>query len=130
MRFFQGTKHDTVSVPISSILFFCGGRGSGQQVLQRRVVQLVDSDDVIQVLQVSLRVSHEVGDSGPGEHGQVSQPLYIFVRHLQKDRRWVAGDFFYKILQLECKPHYSLHMLSLQGLCFHLGCLTRFRHVN
>lgn len=54
-------------------------------MLQRWVVQLVDGDDVIQMLQVSLRVSHEVRDSGPRERRQVSQPLHVFVRHLRKN---------------------------------------------
>lgn len=61
-----------------------GGGRSGQQVLQRGIVQFVDGDDVIQVAQVTLRVSHEVWDSGPGEHRQMTQPLHVFKRHLTR----------------------------------------------
>lgn len=49
-----------------------------KQLLQRRVVQLVGGDDVIQVLQVALLVTHEVRDSGPGECGHLPQPLHVF----------------------------------------------------
>lgn len=55
---------------------------SGQQVLKRRVVQFIDGDDVIQMLQVPLLVSHEVWDSGPLKHSQLPQPLHIFIGHL------------------------------------------------
>ena len=65
--------------------------GSGQQVLQRRVVQLVDVNDVVQVLQVPLRVSHEVRDPGPGERRQGSQPLHVFKGHLRRERGRLKG---------------------------------------
>lgn len=63
-----------------------GGQGSGQQVLQRRVVQVVGGDDVIQVLQVAPLVSHEVGDSGPREDHQRTQHLHVFKRHLNEEK--------------------------------------------
>lgn len=55
---------------------------SGQQPLQRRVVQLVNGHDMIQVLQVAVRVAHEVRDSGPRERRQLPQPLHVLIGHL------------------------------------------------
>lgn len=42
---------------------------------------------MIQVLQVTLLVPHEVRDSGPWEDSQGTQPLHIFERHLKRGRR-------------------------------------------
>lgn len=49
---------------------------------QRQVIQLVDGDDVVQMLQVPLLVSHEVRDSGAREDGQVAQLVHVLVGHL------------------------------------------------
>lgn len=61
-------------------------------MLQCQIIQLVDGDNVIQVLQVPLLVTHEVWDSGPGEYRQMPQPLHVFVRHLQRLREhFISG---------------------------------------
>ena len=80
-------SRDPVSVPASFggvVLFLASDAAQTlwQQMLQRGVVQFVDGHDMIQMLQVTLLVSHEVRDSGPLERRQVSQPLHVFVGHL------------------------------------------------
>lgn len=64
--------------------------GSGQQVFQRRVVQVVDGHDVFQVLRVAHLVSHEVRDSGPRENRQRTQHLHVLERHLEEEKKTVS----------------------------------------
>lgn len=79
-RWSVDTPRDAVIVPASQQAL---QGGSGQQLLQRRVLQIVHGHDVVQMLQVALLVAHEVRDPGSGERGQVTQPLHVFVGHLR-----------------------------------------------
>lgn len=63
-------------------LFFFFFGSLWQKTFERRFVQLVRGDDVIQVLQVPLLVFHEVWDSGSAKSRQGAQPLYVPVGNL------------------------------------------------